>query len=99
MPPAARLRRLLVVDDVLCRPDRRHLLLGHQLGGPDRAGDDPDGSAPRCRVLSACSPRVEAPEVRVSAGLDVGYVAAVVRQLLEDAGRDILIEDRASGDV
>jgi hypothetical protein len=42
---------------------------------------------------------VEAPEVRVSAGLDVGYVAAVVRQLLEEAGRDILIEDRASGDV
>ncbi len=35
----------------------------------------------------------------MSAGLDVGYVAAVVRQLLEDAGRDILLEDRASGDV
>ena len=35
----------------------------------------------------------------MSAGLDVGYVAAVVRQLLLDAGRDILLEDWACGEV
>jgi hypothetical protein len=35
----------------------------------------------------------------MSASLEVGYVAAVVRQLLIDADRDILIEDRASGEV
>ncbi len=35
----------------------------------------------------------------MSAGLDVGYVAAVMRQLLIEAGRDILIEDGPSGTV
>ena len=35
----------------------------------------------------------------MSAGLDVGFVEAVVRQLLVDAGRDILLEDRARGEL
>ena len=35
----------------------------------------------------------------MSKGLDVAYVARVVRQLLEDAGRDVLLEDRAGGEV
>jgi hypothetical protein len=35
----------------------------------------------------------------VSKGIDVARVAAVVRQLLVDAGREILLEDRAGGET
>ncbi|WP_294537732.1 hypothetical protein [uncultured Rhodoblastus sp.] len=35
----------------------------------------------------------------MSKGIDVARVAAVVRQLLVDAGREILLEDRAGGET
>ncbi|WP_294532807.1 hypothetical protein [uncultured Rhodoblastus sp.] len=35
----------------------------------------------------------------MSKELDVAYVARVVRQLLEDAGRDVVLEDRAGGEM
>jgi hypothetical protein len=35
----------------------------------------------------------------VSKGLDVAYVGNIMRQLLVDAGRDVLLEDRATGEM
>ncbi|PPQ34805.1 hypothetical protein CH337_21005 [Rhodoblastus acidophilus] len=38
------------------------------------------------------------PEVRVTEGLNVAYVAEVVRLLLLDSGRDVVLEDRDGGE-
>src|SRR5208282_3570492 len=103
---AACLRCLLELGDLLYRGDRSDRLLGDQLGrahGPFDAENDP----PRLRwPLPACGPGLEAPEVRMSAmetarlkTLDVAFVSQVVRALLNEAGRQILIEDGPRQDL
>jgi hypothetical protein len=99
-------RRLLELDDVLYRRDRRHLFLRDQLGGPDGSGDLEDDPARVCRPLSSGDSSVEAPEVRVTTTgalpmktLNLAHVSRVVRALLIEADRDILIEDGPRRDL
>src|ERR1700678_718014 len=106
MPADLGVRRLLELDDVLYRRDRRRPFFGDQLGGPDASLNIEDDPARLCRALSSRDSSLEAAEVRVT-GVDPvrlktlkpAYVSRVVRELLIEADRDILVEDRPRRDL
>jgi len=86
-----------VLDDILHCSVWHLVFRRHQLGWPDGADDVADVAAPVYRSATAGGAVMEAPEAGVNGRLDTGYIAAVLKTLLSQAGVPVILEDKAGG--